>query len=165
MEFWRCASLVWACSRLRTPLPLKVPPINTTYINSSPNLYQENKNKTSCCPKSDTKKLPTAPTVSGYFMGAASWSQSFDALSHNNNGGVARDVYAIDWPSWGLSGREDFPSQQPTDVCYLESDFLFFWGWGNHETRYKALVIAVDLYCLCCLYQLLLLHRKFQCFF
>lgn len=111
--------------------------------------------KKKTCPKKTHKKcLP--PTVSGYFMGAASWSQSFDTLSHNDNG-PARDVYAIDWPSWGLSGRENFPSQQGTDVCYLESDFFFGGGIMKQDTRYY-------LYCLCCLYQLLLLYLKFQCF-
>lgn len=86
-------------------------------------IYQE-KN----LPKENTQKcLP--PTVSGYFMGAASWSQSFDTLSHNDNG-PARDVYAIDWPSWGLSGRENFPSQQGTDICHLESAFF---GGGSES--------------------------------
>ena len=49
---------------------------------------------------------------SGYFTGSASWSHSFDALSDK------RHVYAIDWPSWGLSCREqNFPSGQGTEIC------------------------------------------------
>lgn len=50
--------------------------------------------------------------IHGYFMGSASWSSSFDALSEQ------RHVYAIDWPSWGLSCREQsFPSGQGTEMC------------------------------------------------
>ncbi len=68
-------------------------------------------------------------------MGAASWSQSFDALSHGPNGGTARDVYAIDWPSWGLSGRDNFPSQQGTEVCYLEVR-----GWGESWNKIQGTI-------------------------
>lgn len=50
--------------------------------------------------------------IHGYFMGSASWSHSFDALSSK------RHVYAIDWPSWGLSCRnQNFPSGQGTEIC------------------------------------------------
>ena len=51
-------------------------------------------------------------------MGSASWSHSFDALSEGSHG--SRHVYAIDWPSWGLSCREQsFPSGQGTEICRM----------------------------------------------
>ncbi|CAK9068539.1 unnamed protein product [Durusdinium trenchii] len=50
--------------------------------------------------------------VHGYFMGSASWAHSFDALASSG-----RNVYAIDWPSWGLSSRSSFPAGQGIDAC------------------------------------------------
>lgn len=49
--------------------------------------------------------------IHGYFMGSASWAHSFDSLSSS------RDLYAIDWPSWGLSSPQAFPQSQSVEDC------------------------------------------------
>ena len=168
MEFWRCASLVWLCS-LDTPLPLKVPqithqmlfvdlknPINTTYINSlPPNIYQE-KN----LPKESTQQMPSPDGFRILHGCCVLVSKLWYFIPQRQRPRTRRLCHRLAILGPIRARKFSFTARDGRLLLGIR----FFLGVGNHETRYKALVIAVDLYCLCCLYQLLLLYLKFQCF-